>query len=1019
MFRPRRRSAETSRTIGKQLKLEALEPRQMLSATPVMLTDSGGVSNTTGSAPYRFVEFDGKTFFSTAYFSGVMWQTDGSAAGTEAFGGITSYGESTIFKGSLYFTGREVNGNFSTVFRLDPGASEPTQVGGFNNSPSYPRNFCVVGDWLYFLTPASNSVQLWRTDGTEAGTQVVKTISTIASSGISTNEHRLKNINGTLFFKANDGVSGPELWKSDGTAAGTMLVRDIRPGSAAGIPSMSESSSDDFVVMDGALYFAANDGASGRELWRSDGTEAGTYRVADLAPGSSSSSPANLFVYGSTLLFTAGSSLWKTDGTVAGTMAIRALGSTGVEIEEMNGLVYFAASGFDLWKTDGTVAGTSLVKNIWPGGNESPKSLTNVNGTLYFSANDGTHGVELWQSDGTAAGTTQLPDLYPSTNFSPTNLTNVNGKLYFAAIHPAGGAELFRLGDDGAVRFVKDLLGSSKNTSSEPSSFANLNGQLLFQANEMTSLRRWITDGTSAGTMTITGPAFLQSAPFSAATAGDWTYFVARDDVHGAELWKTNGTAAGTGIVKDIRAGSAFAETGIIFTNVNGTLYFLANDANDNYGLWKSDGTEAGTTQVKDFQNEGTSYAFSFSTRSQFLAVNDLLYFVATNGTRKELWRSNGTSAGTFAVADYEYGPIDLTNLNGVLYYAAYDPAHGVDLWRSDGTAEGTHIVKDIQLGPYGGVYSYANSTISELAGELYFFVTISANQQGQLWKSDGTEAGTIPVAWNSPNATVPTGYYNLDPGFTVAGSSLYFVYPGVGSLQLFKLTAGDSTPVQVSNFSSQREPPFEQGVLVATNVNGTLYFVANDGASGSELWRTVGGGVARVADLRPGSQGATIANLMNVAGDLYFTADDGSHGKELWVVRPQAPIAGDYNDNGRVDGADFLAWQRDFGSAATPAGSGADGDGDGTIAGGDLAVWKGSYGAATIVVAEAMAASDALPSVAAAIMASEEFESDALDDDAPQATARDRIFAAGDFSRLYAAASESDGFRERWRKRR
>jgi hypothetical protein len=156
----------------------------------------------------------------------------------------------------------------------------------------------------------------------------------------------------------------------------------------------------------------------------------------------------------------------------------------------------------------------------------------------------------------------------------------------------------------------------------------------------------------------------------------------------------------------------------------------------------------------------------------------------------------------------------------------------------------------------------------------------------------------------------------------------------------------------------------------------------------------------------------------MNVAGNLYFTADNGTHGKELWVVRPEAPPAGDYNNDGRVDGADFLVWQRGYGSAATPPGSGADGDGDGTIAGGDLAVWKGSYGAAA-VVAEAMAASDAPPSVAAALMASEEFEDDALDSDAPQATARDRIFAAGDFSLLYATGSEQDPVRGRWRRRR
>ncbi len=699
----------------------------------------------------------------------------------------------------------------------------------------------------------------------------------------------------------------------------------------------------------------------------------------------------------------------------------------------MNGLAYFTAPGVELWKTDGTVSGTTLVRDIRPSGDGAPKSLTNVNGTLYFSANDGTNGVELWKSDGTTPGTAQLPDLYAyaNANFDPKNLANLGGKLYFSAFLPSGGQELFRLSEDGVVRLVKDLAGNSSVTSSEPSSFANLNGQLLFQSKEATQTVRWITDGTTAGTKTLPGHLFVPASPkaFNAVTVGDLSFFIGVDNVHGYELWKSDGTAAGTELVKDIYPGakSAFTEPAIIFTNVNGTLYFLAHDPTDSYGLWKSDGTAEGTVQVKDFSG-GTSRPFSAVMPSKFLAVGDLLYFVALNGNRSELWRSDGTEAGTFSVADYASSPTDLTNLNGVLYYAAYHPDYGYDLWRSDGTAQGTHIVKDIQIGSRGGVYSYANSTLTELAGEIYFFVAVYGNRQGELWKSDGTEEGTIPVPGNPPDEFLPNDDYDDDPGFTVVGSSLYFVYWAPGGMQLFKINAGDSTPVKVSNFSNSSA--FERNKLIAANVNGTLYFSANDGTTGRELWRTAGEGVERVADLRAGSanQSANIANLMNVDGNLYFTANDGAHGEELWVVRHGEAIArGDYNLNDSVDGADFLKWQRAFGSGDQSS----DGNGDGTVGDGDLEVWRENFG-----TPESLAQSSAVSVAMAALVAEEDIGDEgqvAASRVAPEIpplaprrhgpsstfegggvmsrreAARDALFAAGDFSWLFGLGGDGE----------
>ena len=201
----------------------------------------------------------------------------------------------------------------------------------------------------------------------------------------SSNPSNLTNVNGILYFSANDGTNGAQLWKSDGTATGTALVRDIYPNNAFNtLASLTN--------VNGTLFFRANDGTSGNELWKSDGTSAGTVLVKDIQMGSGPSEPNYLTNLNGTLCFGA----------------------------------YSAATG-GLWKSDGTVAGTVLVKTITLDiyMSNSEGSLTNQNGTLYFSARDinDRNGIELWKSDGTTAGTVMIKDIVVgSGSSSPNNL---------------------------------------------------------------------------------------------------------------------------------------------------------------------------------------------------------------------------------------------------------------------------------------------------------------------------------------------------------------------------------------------------------------------------------------------------------------------------------------------------------------------------------------------------------------------------------------------------------------------
>ena len=218
-------------------------------------------------------------------------------------------------------------------------------------------------------TRRRDSRRTWQMEFEELESRVVPSavlVKDITSNTFDSNPTQLTDVNGTLFFRANDG-NGNDLWKTDGTAEGTVKVRDFNNGAL-----------NIFIRLGDLLIFVANDGSSGAELWRSDGTAAGTTLVKDINPGSAISNPSNLCVVG--------------------------------------GVLYFAATspgiGSELWRSDGTSAGTFLVKDILPlgGFGSNPASLTNVNGTLFFAANDGISGTELWKSDGTTAGTVLMKD---------------------------------------------------------------------------------------------------------------------------------------------------------------------------------------------------------------------------------------------------------------------------------------------------------------------------------------------------------------------------------------------------------------------------------------------------------------------------------------------------------------------------------------------------------------------------------------------------------------------------------
>lgn len=413
-------------------------------------------------------------------------------------------------------------------------------------------------------------------------------------------------------------------------------------------PAASSSASTHPAAVNGILYFAADDGIAGEELWRSDGTLDGTRLVRDIQP-EGSSAPRHLTPFNGGLLFTAEDApgnreLWFMGAAETAEMLLDINpdgGSAPIDIVVASGHAYFSADdgvhGTELWRTDGTPAGTEMVLDIYDQGGSFPRGFTELNGAIYFSATDADHGHELWRTDGTAAGTTMVKDLFPLGSSSPQSLTVANGLLFFAAADSVMGQEL------------------------------------------------WVSDGTSGGTKVVkdireSGNAF----PLFLTPSNTGLYFTADDGVHGRELWKSDGTAAGTLLVKDITDG-LFGSFPNSLTTANGILYFTADNVDAGRELWRSDGTDAGTVLVRDIKPGAAS-----SEPIKLIDGNGLLYFVATDPLLgRELWTSNGAEQGTTVVADLNPGanwsdPALFQVVGDNLFFFADGGAGANGLWTYD-----------------------------------------------------------------------------------------------------------------------------------------------------------------------------------------------------------------------------------------------------------------------------------------------------------------------------------------------
>lgn len=410
------------------------------------------------------------------------------------------------------------------------------------------------------------------------------------------------------------------------------------------------------------------------------------------------SEPHDLTAFNGKLFFVArdeenGYAIWESDGTEGGTRLFFdtdtiGLGNAYNLFVHEDKMFFMGDDGIhynELWVTDGTVQGTHMVKDIlMPGYWAFSQYMASYNGLFYFNMWDD-NGAKLWVTDGTESGTYELDTAirYPSA------LINYNGKLYFQAKH--NGSPYSLCSTDGTVNGVQVVAPIRQDTvgHGQPvdNAYAVVNNKLVF-----------------------------------------WSY----DTINGAEPWVSDGTNAGTHILKDICTGFGDGNPAN-FKVIGGTLYFSAFDSINRWQPWVSDGTSAGTHVLSTILPYGGGAGF-------FTKFNDKVYF--SYGGR--LAYTDGTQAGTDTIDYINYSVQEMLATNDKLYFVRID--NGLFALSYVDTNNYTfHFLEDTVLNPYVVVH------LTEAYDKVFF----SARSVLNNWDYTGDELWAIDsVSFDTPDTT-------------------------------------------------------------------------------------------------------------------------------------------------------------------------------------------------------------------------------------------------------------------------
>ncbi|HET9766959.1 MAG TPA: ELWxxDGT repeat protein [Thermoanaerobaculia bacterium] len=603
-----------------------------------------------------------------------VWSSDGTVAGT-----------SVVLSTSMGFASAVVPSNWvqqlgTRIYFVVPGPQgrEPyalwwSSAQGGSLQPlacsvcsSLMGGLFVLGDELLFPVRTGDQRSLWAIDPTH----VPRPVATYCSNNFCGIGALVQGA-GKGFFVVTPTSGINELWVTDAATAGTMKL-DTFPWLFGLYGSASA---------DALLFGASRDLQTRTTLWMSRGTVQSTTQLTVIE--GAGSEPHELRRAGSRVAFLACGEevgLWGAgahDAELLKEGSVDCLGSTDgfhplVSTGTHAFFQYAQFSGHEeLWVTAGTASstmklleGNGSIRDIAPSGDDASIWTNRVS--------SGVTDTRLWRSDGTAAGTTQLLAL-PSGAWEASATTDLGGEIYFRANSPL--------------------------------------------------LQIWRTDGTTAGLRQLTDGAlgeFVYDPSFT--RVGAFVFFAGASGI-----WRTNGTTAGTGLVVPIEPGDR-----VSWLHQQGGALLFSRTEDGITTLWRTQGTPATTQQVAAVDPTVPQF---FLDRPPVVSLDGLLYFAADDGSHGiELWRTDGTTAGTVMVRDIGVGPVSgnpryLVVANGLIYFTADDTFAGNELWVSDGTSAGTHLLQDIA--PQAASSSPAELTV---VGDLIYFSADDGDTGRELW---------------------------------------------------------------------------------------------------------------------------------------------------------------------------------------------------------------------------------------------------------------------------------------------
>jgi ELWxxDGT repeat protein len=867
----------------------------------------------------------------------------------------------TFANGSVVFTA--MNPEFGEELWVTHGTAESTKVLNTINpeSSTFPMlEVQLTGNTARtkaFFGCSSQEIPrgLCVTDGTEGGTRRIG--GAITSSGF------LNVCDSGAYLVGSFGSSGRSLVFTDGVADLT-LVKAIKD-----LDGASNVASGRFACAADLFYFSTTNSATGSELWMTDGTPSGTVMVHSLVAGPGSGYIAPLGVIGRKLVFRgtsssySGNEVWMYDPDASDCAAFDAntptcvtpnngLGKIGIlkdifvgptsagvtsnSAVTMNGAVYFqgvnSTGNGEVWVTDGTNAGTKLLHD-YPGTGTNPAFSTVYRdgsaSRLYFTATRGSFGTELHMIAPKLSS--DCASTYGSDFISTTNSELCIGMI--ADMNPNGNSATTVYGANENGVFFRSAGASIgyyywNNTPAPPTLYsstvpadagasANSSG-LIFSTSASAPApavsgprELWFSDGSSAYLLKDINDSASSLGPnnYSSGSAllNDRRFFRAWNEVTGTELWVTDGTESGTVLVKDINVGKANSDPGN-FAVLNGVMYFSATTTANGNELWAYDplATDCSrfdptTLSATDCLLDGSASlpgrigivkdingGASTSGIASLTVVNGALYFAANNvATGVEPWVSDGTTSGTKLILDFNNSTAS-SSINSfaaagdVVIFQATTTASGNDLYgfrpgnqvddASCVAAHGPGFFKSLASGCYARIFDYITTTpdIAILGatkdGARVFYRAGEPATGVELYVTDGTTSGTYLVKDILPGTL--SGFETTLGGSPGAFGENRFVFTaldsyssnGVPNQQIWITDGTDSGTLQIS----ASEPGYNARALSVNNAFNTIYFFAGTATTGMELWSSNGtaSGTTLVKDLCPGPCSGAVSGL-------------------------------------------------------------------------------------------------------------------------------------------------------------